>query len=189
MVGRVGLEPTCFCVSGLQPPAVAAVPPADMWSEWRDSNSRPSGPKPDALRKLSYAPIINGAPDRTRTCTERTLIPSPLPGLGYWSIFGAVNGSRTRDLRLGKPMFCQLDYYCMLERHSGFEPEPSVWKTDMLGHYTNATNIIVGRIDRTRTCICRSHNPVLCQLSYDPHRIGTHSQIRTADRPRIRQVL
>ena len=92
---------------------------------------------------------------------------------------GVTDGSRTRDLRLGKPMFCQLNYYCMLERHSGFEPEPSVWKTDMLGHYTNATNIIVGRIDRTRTCICRSHNPVLCQLSYDPHRIGTHSQIRT----------
>ena len=30
MVGRVGLEPTCFRVSGLQPPAVAAVPPADV---------------------------------------------------------------------------------------------------------------------------------------------------------------
>ena len=30
LVGRVGLEPTCFCVSGLQPPAVAAVPPADI---------------------------------------------------------------------------------------------------------------------------------------------------------------
>ena len=30
MVGRVGLEPTRFRVSGLQPPAVAAVPPADV---------------------------------------------------------------------------------------------------------------------------------------------------------------
>ena len=58
LVGRVGLEPTRFRVSGLQPPAVAAVPPADIWSEWRDSNSRLSGPRPDALAKLSYAPII-----------------------------------------------------------------------------------------------------------------------------------
>lgn len=27
--------------------------------------------------------------------------------------YGAVNGDRTRDLRLGKPMFCRLNYYCM----------------------------------------------------------------------------
>lgn len=27
-----------------------------------------------------------------------------------------------------------------MERHPGFEPEPSVWKTDMLGRYTNATH-------------------------------------------------
>lgn len=27
------------------------------WSGWRDSNSRPSAPKADALRKLSYTPI------------------------------------------------------------------------------------------------------------------------------------
>lgn len=59
MVGRVGLEPTCFCVSGLQPPAVAAVPPADEWSGWRDSNSRPSDPKSDALRKLSYPTTLS----------------------------------------------------------------------------------------------------------------------------------
>ena len=58
MVGRVGLEPTRFRVSGLQPPAVAAVPPADMWSGWRDSNSRHPVPKTGALRKLSYAPMI-----------------------------------------------------------------------------------------------------------------------------------
>ena len=65
MVGRVGLEPTRFRVSGLQPPAVAAVPPADMWSEWRESNSRLSGPRPDALAKLSYAPIKDGGPGGT----------------------------------------------------------------------------------------------------------------------------
>ena len=28
----------------------------------------------------------------------------------------------------------------LMERHPGFEPEPSVWKTDMLGRYTNATH-------------------------------------------------
>ncbi len=27
-----------------------------------------------------------------------------------------------------------------MERHPGLEPEPSVWKTDMLGRYTNATH-------------------------------------------------
>ena len=67
MVGRVGLEPTCFRVRGLQPPAVAAVPPADKWSEWRDSNSRLSDPKSDALAKLSYAPMIIGGPGEFRT--------------------------------------------------------------------------------------------------------------------------
>ena len=30
VVGRVGLEPTCFNVTDLQSAAVAAVPPADM---------------------------------------------------------------------------------------------------------------------------------------------------------------
>ena len=86
MVSRAGLEPARFSVVGLRPTAIAAMPPADKWSGWRDSNSRPSGPRPDALRKLSYAPKI-GAPDRSRTCTERILIPIPLPELGYWSIF------------------------------------------------------------------------------------------------------
>ena len=86
MVSRAGLEPARFSVVGLRPTAIAAMPPADKWSGWRDSNSRPSGPRPDALRKLSYAPK-NGAPDRSRTCTERILIPIPLPELGYWSIF------------------------------------------------------------------------------------------------------
>ncbi len=37
--------------------------------------------------------------------------------------YGAVNGSRTRDLRLGKPMFCQLNYYCMVH-DAGLEPAP-----------------------------------------------------------------
>ena len=122
MVSRAGLEPARFSVVGLRPTAIAAMPPADNWSGWRDSNSRPSGPRPDALRKLSYAPKI-GAPDRSRTCTERILIPIPLPELGYWSIIGAVNGDRTRDLRLGKPIFCQLNYYCMVH-DAGLEPAP-----------------------------------------------------------------
>ena len=50
----------CFCVRVLQTPALAATLPTDKWSEWRDSNSRLSGPRPDALAKLSYAPIIGG---------------------------------------------------------------------------------------------------------------------------------
>ena len=57
MVSRAGLEPARFSVVGLRPTAIAAMPPADKWSGWRDSNPRPSGPRPDALRKLSYAPI------------------------------------------------------------------------------------------------------------------------------------
>ena len=58
MVSRAGLEPARFSVVGLRPTAIAAMPPADKWSGWRDSNSRPSGPRPDALRKLSYAPKL-----------------------------------------------------------------------------------------------------------------------------------
>ena len=58
MVSRAGLEPARFSVVGLRPTAIAAMPPADKWSGWRDSNSRPSGPRPDALRKLSYTPKL-----------------------------------------------------------------------------------------------------------------------------------
>ena len=50
MVSRAGLEPARFSVVGLRPTAIAAMPPADKWSGWRDSNPRPSGPRPDALR-------------------------------------------------------------------------------------------------------------------------------------------
>ena len=62
MVSRAGLEPARFSVVGLRPTAIAAMPPADKWSGWRDSNPRPSGPRPDALSKLSYAPILNRIP-------------------------------------------------------------------------------------------------------------------------------
>ena len=30
--------------------------------------------------------------------------------------------------------------YKELEQHTGLEPVPPVWKTGMLGHYTNATH-------------------------------------------------
>lgn len=30
-------------------------------------------------------------------------------------------------------------YSIVLEQHTGLEPVPPVWKTGMLGHYTNAT--------------------------------------------------
>jgi hypothetical protein len=33
-----------------------AASPRENWSGRRDSNSRPSGPKPDALARLRYAP-------------------------------------------------------------------------------------------------------------------------------------
>ena len=56
----------------------------DNWWTWWDLNPRSPACKAGAF-PLSYKPII-GAPDRTRTCTVRTLIPLPLPGLGYWSI-------------------------------------------------------------------------------------------------------
>jgi hypothetical protein len=36
------------------------------WSEYKDSNLGPSGPKPDALARLRYTPMIGGG-DRTRT--------------------------------------------------------------------------------------------------------------------------
>ena len=148
MVGRAGLEPTCFRVSGLQPPAVAAVPPADIWSGWRDSNSRHPVPKTGALRKLSYAPMIMVdlvGLEPTLPCLQGRCFPSKLQahmvlqtglepvlyGLSFrllyrdWNTgaYGAVNGSRTRDLRLGKPMFCQLNYYCMVH-DAGLEPAP-----------------------------------------------------------------
>ena len=107
-------------MSGLQPPAVAAVPPADMWSEWRDLNSRPSDPKSDALAKLSYAPIL---------------------------LVDLVGLEPTLPCLQGRCFPSKLQAHMVLQ--TGLEPEPSVWKTDMLGHYTNATNIIAGRIDRT----------------------------------------
>ena len=63
MVGRVGLEPTCFNVTDLQSAAVAAVPSADM-SEWCESNTRYSVPKTDGF-PLAYTPIFNGGPNGT----------------------------------------------------------------------------------------------------------------------------
>ena len=57
MVGRAGLEPACFYVMGLQPTAIAAMPPADMWSEWCESNTRFSVPKTDGF-PLVYTPIF-----------------------------------------------------------------------------------------------------------------------------------
>ncbi len=57
MVGRAGLEPARFSVVGLRPTAIAAMPPADNWSEWRDSNSQLSGSRPGTLARLSYTPI------------------------------------------------------------------------------------------------------------------------------------
>ena len=41
MVGRVGLEPTRFRVSGLQPPAVATVPPADKQATFNNLGLEP----------------------------------------------------------------------------------------------------------------------------------------------------
>ena len=51
MVGRVGLEPTRFRVSGLQPPAVATVPPADEQATFNNLGlePKPSVYKTDAL--------------------------------------------------------------------------------------------------------------------------------------------
>ena len=112
MVSRAGLEPARFSVVGLRPTAIAAMPPADNWSGWRDSNSRPSGPRPDALRKLSYAPKL----------------------VLQTGVEPALNGFSFRFL-------CQnWDTGAYLEQHTGLQPVPPVWKTGMLGHYTNATH-------------------------------------------------
>lgn len=45
--------------------------------------------------------MTNGAPDRTRTCTVRTLIPFPLPGLGYWSLWSGIRDSNP-NLQFGR---------------------------------------------------------------------------------------
>ncbi len=61
----------------------------------------------------------------------RVLQTRALP-LGYTSIYGADDGSRTRDLRLGKATLYQLSY----------------------------VRIKKGAIDGNRTHECRSHNPM-----------------------------
>ena len=163
MVGRVRIELTESGTNGLQPPPapygftcryVVGVERFEL-PAFRSQAGRSAQTelRPDSLvyqmgfEPTSFClqgrcfpiklPAQIGAPDRTRTCTVRTLIPLPLPELGYWSILvtrgttcggflmtsGAVNGSRTRGLRLGKPMFCQLNYYCMVH-DAGLEPAP-----------------------------------------------------------------
>lgn len=52
-------------MDGLQQPAMTesksvvfpTTPRDNKWSGWKDSNSQPSAPKADALRKLSYTQI------------------------------------------------------------------------------------------------------------------------------------
>ena len=112
MVGRAGLEPACLYVMGLRPTAIAAMPPADILVGVE-------GFEPPAFRaqtgrssQTGLRPDKIGAPHRIRTCTEWTLSPLPLP-IGI------------------------LEH---MERHMGLEPIPSVWKTDMLGLYTNTTH-------------------------------------------------
>ena len=43
-------------------------------------------------------------------------------GCFFFALFGAVNGVRTRDLRLGKPPLYQLSYYRILNQNSPNPP-------------------------------------------------------------------
>ena len=48
---------------------------ASNWSEWRDLNPRPSGPKPDALARLRHTPIFD-LPGAQRTRAKPSFRPS-----------------------------------------------------------------------------------------------------------------
>ena len=75
LVYQMGFEPTSFCLQGRCFPI--KLPAHTCHKE---------GPVHNAGRFL----MTIGAPDRTRTCTVRTLIPLPLPGLGYWSLWSGI---------------------------------------------------------------------------------------------------
>ena len=74
----------CFCVRVLQTPALAATLPTD---------------KVVGVERLEL-PTFRSQAGRSSQTELR-------------SDNGVTDGSRTRDLRLGKPMFFQLNYYCM----------------------------------------------------------------------------
>ena len=89
------------------------------WWTWWDLNPRSPACKAGAF-PLSYKPIWCSRQDSNLYCTDSHSVFSTRIGILE---HGAVNGSRTRDLRLGKPMFCQLNYYCMVH-DAGLEPAP-----------------------------------------------------------------
>ena len=51
-----GLEPSTSCIQN-RPSIQLTIHPV-KWSEWWDSNSRPSAPKADALARLRYTPML-----------------------------------------------------------------------------------------------------------------------------------
>lgn len=58
------------------------------WSEWRDSNSRPSGPKPDALPDCATLRADEGGQYTVRLASA--ISKSPNPQLGVSALFVQV---------------------------------------------------------------------------------------------------
>ena len=127
MVGRVRIELTESGTNGLQPPPapygftcryLVGVERFEL-STFRAQTGRSAQTelRPDLLvyqmgfEPTSFClqgrcfpiklPAQIGAPDRTRTCTVRTLIPFPLPGLGYWSLWSGIRDSNP-NLQFGR---------------------------------------------------------------------------------------
>ena len=75
MVGARGFEPPTPC-SRSRCATRLRYAPTGRWSEWRDSNSRPSGPKPDALPGCATLRYRDAATILTATPIRKSLISS-----------------------------------------------------------------------------------------------------------------